>query len=222
MKVLLVLAHPESQSFNGAMHRAARQALEAAGHEVLESDLYALGFDPVSGRNNFVEAKDPSYLKPQVEEMHASETNGFAPDLTAEMEKLEAADLVVWQFPLWWFGLPAILKGWVDRVFAMGRFYGGGRYYETGMLKGKRALVSVTTGGPKEAYIQGGFNGDLNAVLRPIQRGMLEFVGLSVLEPHVVYSPAHVTQEEREAELERYAARLTAIESESPIEVGPY
>jgi NAD(P)H dehydrogenase (quinone) len=49
-----------------------------------------------------------------------------------EIAKIEAADLMIWQFPLWWFGLPAILKGWAGRVFAMGRTYGNGHVYETG------------------------------------------------------------------------------------------
>jgi hypothetical protein len=49
---------------------------------------------------------------------------------------------------LWWFGLPAALKGWAERVFAMGRTYGGGHIDETGVFRGKRALLSLTTGGP--------------------------------------------------------------------------
>jgi hypothetical protein len=85
---------------------------------------------------------------------------------------MAACDLMIWQFPLWWFGVPAILKGWVDRVFAMGRTYGGERFYENGVFKGKRALLSVTTGGPEAVYQKGGWNGDIQAILRPIQRGM--------------------------------------------------
>ena len=82
------------------------------------------------------------------------------------------------QFPLWWFGLPSLLKGWVDRVFAMGRTYGGERIYANGVFRGKRAMLSLTTGGPQQAYLQGAFNGDISAILRPIHRGMLQFVGL--------------------------------------------
>jgi NAD(P)H dehydrogenase (quinone) len=126
MNVLLLLAHPERRSFNGAMFDIAADTLRAAGHEVATSDLYRMGFDPVSSRRNFVSIKNADYLKLQVEEMHASEVGGFAIEVETEMAKIEAADLMIWQFPLWWFGLPAILKGWVDRVFAMGRTYGSG------------------------------------------------------------------------------------------------
>jgi NAD(P)H dehydrogenase (quinone) len=123
---------------------------------------------------------------------------------------------------LWWFGLPAALKGWVDRVFAMGRTYGGGRIYETGVFRGKRALLSLTTGGPADAYRPDGFNGDIQGILRPIHRGMLRFVGFDVLAPHIVYGPIRLSDDERRRELERFADRLMGVGEEQAIEVGRY
>jgi NAD(P)H dehydrogenase (quinone) len=222
MNVFIVFAHPEPQSYNGALFRTAVETLRAAGHEVQVSDLYAMAFDPVSDRRNFRTRKDPAYFKQQQEELYATEVGGFAPDIEAEMRKLEGCDLMIWQFPLWWFGLPAIFKGWVDKVFAMGRTYGGGKIYRSGVFRGKRALLSLTTGGPEEAYRKGGFNGDFQAILRPIQRGMLEFVGFDVLAPHLVYGPVRLSDERRRAELQRYAERLRQIEQEIPIDVGIY
>jgi NAD(P)H dehydrogenase (quinone) len=125
-------------------------------------------------------------------------------------------------FPLWWFGLPGILKGWADRVFAMGRTYGGERFYENGVFKGKRALLSLTTGGPEVVYQKGGWNGDIHAILRPIQRGILRFTGWDVLSPNIVYAPVRVTDEKRQADLNAWALRLRSIESEKPIDVGQY
>jgi NAD(P)H dehydrogenase (quinone) len=222
MNILIVFAHPEPQSFNGALFDTAVATLRAAGHEVASSDLYRMGFNPVSDRRNFSSVKDPDFLKLQIEEMHASEVGGFAPELEAEMRKLESCDLLILQFPLWWFGLPAILKGWVDRVMAMGRTYGHGHIYETGMFRGKRALLSLTTGGPVEAYRKGGFNGDIHAVLRPIQRGVLQFLGFEVLAPQIHYGPIRVSAEQRAAWLEDYTRRLRCIGDETPIEVGEY
>ena len=138
MKILIVLAHPESQSFCSALFTAAVDTLSTGGHDVQTSDLYSIGFDPISDRRNFTTVKNPHYLKPQIEEMHASESGGFVPELGTEMCKVEWCDLMIWQFPLWWFSVPAILKGWFDRVFAMGRFYGYGHIYETGVLRGKK------------------------------------------------------------------------------------
>ena len=222
MKALIVYWHPEPKSFNHAMLVTAIEALTAAGNEVQSSDLHAMAFDPVSGRTNFTTVKNPDYLKPQLEEIHATEHQGFSQDLEAEMAKVAWCDLMIWQFPLWWFSVPAVLKGWVDRVFAMGRFYGGGRIYETGMCTGKRAMLSLTTGGGEEHYRRGGFNGDMMGILRPIHRGMLQFVGFDVLAPHIVYGPAHMDDRQRLAALEHYRQRLACIDEEQPIEVGPY
>jgi NAD(P)H dehydrogenase (quinone) len=222
MRVFIVHAHHEPRSMNGALTAAATAALMRAGHEVEVSDLHAMGFDPVSDRRNFTTAKDETYLKQQLEEMHAVASGTFAPDVAAEMRKVEACDLMIWQFPLWWFGPPAILKGWVDRVFAMGFAYGGGKIYESGPFRGKRALLSLTTGGPQASYAKGGFNGDLDGILRPLQRGMLRFCGFDVLAPHVVFGPVRLADDERAAVLAAWAARLSRIEEESPIDVGTY
>ena len=104
--------------------------------------------------------------------------------------------------------MPAVLKGWVDCVFATGRTYGGGRIYDTGVFRGKRALLSLTTGGQEDAYRKGAFNGNISAILRPIHRGMLQFVGFDVLEPQIAYGPVRLTDEQRKPQLATYAARL--------------
>lgn len=222
MKVLIVYCHPEPKSFNHAMFAKASETFLDAGATIKTSDLYGMHFDPVSSRKNFHTVKEPDFLKLQLEEMYATEMNGFADEIDAEMQKIEWCDLMVWQFPLWWFGLPAPLKGWVDRVFAMKRIYGGGRMYETGVFRGKSALLSLTTGGPEEAYQKEGFHGDINAILKPVHRGMLQFVGFDVLKPQIVYAPARMTDKQREHELEKLAARLKNISDEQPIDIGSY
>jgi NAD(P)H dehydrogenase (quinone) len=222
MNVLIVFAHPEPKSFNGALFDTAIGTLRAAGHTVQTSDLYRMGFNPLSDRDNFTTVHDPDYLKLQLEEMHATDNDGFAPEVEAELRKLEACDLLILQFPLWWFGLPAMLKGWVDRVMAMGRTYGNGAIYQNGKFRGKRALLSLTTGGPEAAYAKGGFNGDIDGILRPVQRGVLEFLGFDVLAPQVTYGPVRATPEQRQAWLADYTERLRAIHAEAPIVVGEY
>jgi NAD(P)H dehydrogenase (quinone) len=222
MKVFIVYAHAEPRSFNGAMLQVAEDTLPEEGHTVVVSDLYGMRFNPISDRRNFTTVKDADYFKQQVEELNATVVGGFAPDIEAELRKMEECDLMIWQFPLWWFGLPGILKGWVDRVFAMGRTYGGDRFYENGVFKGKRAVLSLTTGGPEAAYKKGGWNGDIHAVLRPVERGILRFTGWDVLAPNIVYAPVRVTKDERSAALAAWASRLRAIGTEQPVEVGEY
>ena len=214
MRVFIVHAHPEPRSFSGAMTQAATEALIVAGHEVTVSDLYAMRFDPVSDRRNFVTTHDPDYYRQQAEEAHAAQHDGFAPDLQAEMDKLFWCDALILQFPLWWFGLPAILKGWVDRVFAAGgRTYGGGKWYDRGVFAGKRAMCALTIGGPPPIYSEHGLNGPISAILFPINHGMLYFTGFTVIEPFLVHAPVRIGDEERQRHLERYRERVLGLET---------
>lgn len=213
MRVFIVHAHHESASFNGALTRAAHSALLHAGHEVVISDLYAMGFDPVSDRRNFLTVKDPQRLRQQTEEAWAAEHDGFAPDIQAEMDKLFWCDALILQFPLWWFGLPAILKGWVDRVFASGgRVYGAGRWYDRGVFADKRAMCSVTIGGSTAMYSARGLNGPIEQILHPVNHGMLYFTGFTVVEPLLVHAPARMSPEQRAACLERHRARVLSLD----------
>jgi NAD(P)H dehydrogenase (quinone) len=211
MRYFIVHAHHEPSSFNSAMTREAVAALTATGHEVVVSDLHAMAFDPVSDRRNFMTVKDAGRLKQQEEEAHASEVGGFVPELQAEMDKLAWCDVLILQFPVWWLGMPAILKGWVDRVFALGRAYGGGRYFDKGVFSGKRAMCSVTVGGPALAYSDVGMYGPMDAVMFPIHHGILSFVGFAVVEPLIVHGPSRLRAQERAAWLARYRERVLSL-----------
>ncbi len=212
MRVLIIHAHPEPKSFNAALTSEAVAVLTGAGHAVTVSDLHATGFDPVSDRRNFVTVADPDFLRLQSEEVLASAEDGYAPALQAEMDKLAWCDLLIFQFPLWWLGLPAILKGWVDRVFAVGRAYGGGRWFETGVLAGKHAMCSVTVGGDETAYSPAGHYPPVEEILMPIHRGIFGFAGFTVLEPYVVYAPQRIGPDARQAELARYRRYLLTLD----------
>lgn len=217
MQALIVHAHEESKSFNGAMKDTAVSMLQESGHAVEVSDLYVMRFNPVGGRHDFTSLAAPEFFKYGVEQTQATEAGTFAPDVRGEQDKLLRADFLIFQFPLWWFGLPAILKGWVDRVFAAGLIYGGGRWYSNGILKGKRAMLSLTTGGPATIYSPRGLNGDMDSLLFPIQHGMLYFVGFDVLPPFVAYGVSRCTQEQRQDTLRDYAERVKNWQTTTPI-----
>ncbi|WP_374572289.1 NAD(P)H-dependent oxidoreductase [Phenylobacterium sp.] len=220
MRVLIVHAHHEPKSFNAAMTDTAVRTLRAAGHEVVVSDLYAQGFDPVSDRRNFTTVADAAVLKQQAEEALASAEGGFAPELAAEIEKLDWCDVLILQFPIWWLGPPAILKGWIDRVFAVGVAYGGGRWFDRGRLKGKRAMCAVTVGGGADVYSDRGVYGAIKNILYPLHRGVFAFTGLEVVEPFVVYAPNRIDAAERAAWLARYEHRLLDLDG-APKIPGP-
>lgn len=220
MRVFIVHAHPEPSSFNAALTREGERALKAAGHEVVVSDLHAMNFDPVSDRRNFITVADPSRFSQQAEEAHASAQRGFAPDLQAEIDKLLWCDALILQFPIFWLGLPAILKGWIDRVFAVGVAYGGGRWFDTGRLSGKRAMCSVTLGGLEPVYSEEGVYGPIGEILYPVHRGIFAFTGFTVVEPFVVYGPGRIDPAARAGALARYGARLLALAT-APTIAGP-
>ncbi|XP_075432592.1 NAD(P)H dehydrogenase [quinone] 1-like [Ascaphus truei] len=132
-RALIVLAHQEKTSFNYAMKDAAVEALRGKGWEVTVSDLYAMNFNAVLSRDDITGSPtDPSNFKYGAETFLAWKEGCLAEDIVKEQRKLEAADLVIFQFPLYWFGLPALLKGWVERVFAVGFAYSYQTMFSTG------------------------------------------------------------------------------------------
>lgn len=216
-KVLIIHAHPEAKSFNSALAHTAKSHFEKIGSEVKLVDLYTMNFNPVGGKQDFEELQNSEFFKYQMEQLNASERSLFVPELTAHMELLEWCDLLIFNFPLWWFGLPAILKGWVDRVFAMGHVYGGGKgVYENGCYPQKTALLCFSTGGPEQAY-NGGKNGHLDTILFPVQHGIFYFTGMTVLPPFIAYSPARKTDEERKNILNEYHVYLNNLSSLQPV-----
>lgn len=217
-KVLIVHAHPEPNSFCSALMQQVADSFENQGDQVRVSDLYALNFQPVGGKNDFTQLSNETYFKYQLEQLHATENKSFETSLQHEMDALLWCDTLVFSFPLWWFGLPAILKGWVDRVFAMGLVYGGGKgVYDNGIFFDKTAFLVLTTGGPEIAYGDQGKNGNLEQILFPIHHGMLYFVGMTVLPPFISFSPARSSQEERALELVRLKQFVQNLDHQTPI-----
>lgn len=107
------------------MSRTAVRVLEAQGHEVAVSDLYAMSFNAVASAEDFAQRADPDYLVYALEQRQNHQSGTIAPDIAAEIEKVVACDLLILNFPIFWFSTPAILKGWIDRVLVSGQFYSG-------------------------------------------------------------------------------------------------
>lgn len=212
LDVLLVYAHPEPTSFAAALRDRASAELRSSGHRVEVADLYAEGFDPVAGREDFTAPTDPGRLHIQREQAHAVQTGTLAPDVRRELERLHRADVVIFLAPLWWFGLPAILKGWVDRVFVYGGVYGDGMTFGTGPLQGKRAMLALTTGGPEAAYSDGGQHGPLETLLHSVHHGMFRFTGMEALEPFVAWGAGWVDAGTRKGYLDAFGQRLAALD----------
>ncbi len=217
-KILIVSAHPEEASFCMSLKKVAKDHFLIKGWEVKESNLYKMNFDPVGNKSDFKSVSNLNFFKYQTEQLNAFQNNLFADQLKEEMEKLEWCDVLIFNFPLWWFGLPAILKGWVDRVFAMGFVYGGGKgTYENGIFKEKTAIITMTTGGPEYSYAHDGKNGNIESILFPIHHGMFYFTGMTVLEPFISWSPARANDLELKTEIDRYKQYLCNFTAKNAI-----
>ena len=218
MNVLIVHAHPEPQSFNTALRDHSVKILAELGHTVEVSDLYAMGFNPVSGPDDFTDRANPDYLVYALEQRHGHETGTLAPDIAAEIDKLIRCDLLILHFPLYWFSVPAIMKGWIDRVMVSGLTYGGRRFYDRGGLKGKKAMLTLTLGG-REYMLDSdeAIHGKLEDMLRPLLRGTLAYTGMTVLPPFVAWHVPYVDYAARAQYLTDYEDRLRNLDSLTPL-----
>ncbi|WP_293694969.1 NAD(P)H-dependent oxidoreductase [uncultured Agrococcus sp.] len=225
--VLWISAHPEPSSLNGSLRRDAIEHLCQAGHTVIESDLYAMGWDPV------VRAQDGGHhadTSPNVFRVGAdtrdSYVSGTQPaEIANEQAKLRRADAVVVQFPLWWYGMPAILKGWFDRVLVNGFAFGtdpdtGRRLrFEQGPFAGKRALVVTTLGDRPHSIGPRGKSGELHELLFGLLHGTFAYTGMSVLPPWALPSADRITDYSQARDDLRW--RLDGLFTDEPIPYRP-
>lgn len=158
-RVLIIVAHPAPESFTQSWAASSAEAAKATGYDVVVHDLYAEGFDPVA-------------------------PEGGA-DMADHVAELKAADHVILHFPLWWYGPPAILKGWIDRVLVYGDTYRVDAAFQQGPLRGKRALFCVSAGVRASHCGPSGRAGEARLQLWPLAHA-LRFAGMDVLEPYLV------------------------------------
>jgi NAD(P)H dehydrogenase (quinone) len=213
MRAHLVYAHPEPKSFCAAMMSATQHVLIEAGHQVTISDLYRDEFNPVASAADFVMRRDPSYLSYTLEQRHAIACDTCAPDIAREVEQVLAADCLILIFPIFWFSMPAILKGWIDRVFLSGLFYGGRCFYNRGAMAGRRALIIASMGASSHMFGPSGIHGELEPMFRHLTRGILGYVGYDVLEPFWAFHMSYVSDKERCKALDRLRQHLACLDS---------
>lgn len=216
-RALLVSAHPEPRSFHAALRAAAVEELEGQGCVVKVSDLYAMQFKAAVDHSDFLAPKSDGPLNVSLEQRHGWDGQSLAADIQAELNHLLEADLLLMMFPLWWFGMPAILKGWIDRVFVSGPVYGRSAVFERGRLAGKRAIVAVTTGAPSQAFGPGSLNGDMTDILMPLLKGVLGFTGMQVLPPFVGYQVPYAGDDGRARMLAEWRLYLRGMRDLEPL-----
>ena len=205
--VLIVTAHPHLQSFNHALSETATQVFEQANLSVVRHNLYQENFNAAAGAADFKvplntelgELKHTNLLQLQHQ---AGNQKLLSDDIVAEQGKLNRADLILLQFPIWWGSMPALLKGWLERVFTYGYAYG-----EQFSLAGKPVMMSVTTGGAWDASEEKYYQDKIQTLAEET----FGYMKMRCLPPFICHGPANGSQGSRAAELERYRDSLKSL-----------
>ena len=186
MKVLIVYAHPNPQSFNHAILESFTKGLAEAGHTYEVVDLYAIKFNPCLSGEDFVKLMQGK----------------VSDDVRAQQEKVSQANGLVFIHPVWWTGQPAILKGWIDRVFSMGFAYmlDEKTGHLQGLLKNQKALIINTAGAKEEEAKTMGWAD----VLKKIEGDfMLKFTGIGNVQHVLFYNVIMTDDATRKGYLEK-------------------
>jgi NAD(P)H dehydrogenase (quinone) len=222
MHALLVTAHPSPRSLTAELARVTRSALDGCGWSVEESDLYAMGWDPAVRLEDYGDGTGGAETV-TLRSGRAYDAGALAPEIVAEQDKLRRADLLVLLFPMWWHGMPAILKGWFDRVFVNGFAFGlkdgAGlpRKYGDGGLAGRRMLAVVSAGDRGESFDPRGLNGDLEELFFPLLHGTAWYTGMAPLRPHLVSGVDRPGWDRFELEADRLRERIVGLPAEHPL-----
>jgi NAD(P)H dehydrogenase (quinone) len=208
MKAHIILAHPEAKSFNSHLSGISQQVLGTAGWQTTLSDLYAMDFDPREGPQHYSSRKDAEAFHAQTEQRYNADNETLPSEVDSEIQHLLECNMLVVHFPLWWFGMPAILKGWMDRVFVYGRMYRGVMRYDKGICSGKKAIACVTTGASEDSCSHNGKEGDTRLHLWPILYPF-RYLGFDVLQPEIFHGVGGV------AFIEGNEGGLTTLEAYS-------
>ncbi len=213
MHTLIVYANPEPTSFTAALVHRTTEVIQVAGGSVEVSDLFREGFNPVAGRHDFQSVADPTRFHYQTEQAKAASARAFSDDVAREQDRVRRADLVIFTFPLWWGGPPAILKGWLERVLAYGFAYVDGARFDSVLFKDKRGLLCVVTGGTPERFSESGVYGPIDKVRWPMQRLALGYMGMSLSDPFVAYAAPRIDAEASQRYLSEWARRVATTQS---------
>jgi NAD(P)H dehydrogenase (quinone) len=163
MKHLVVVAHPAVGSFTMALAREYAAELEALGHSRRTLDLYRMGFDPVL----------------TAEELSPAADRPLSMDVAKAQDEIRAADVLTLIYPLWWLSMPAIMKGYIDRVFARGFAYDSRSGVVRGLLSGKQSVLITVSGAPLPLLVK---SGNWNAIQVLQDTHILRSTGFTLLE----------------------------------------
>ncbi|PUA37600.1 NAD(P)H dehydrogenase [Paenibacillus elgii] len=172
MKILTVVSHPRVNSLTFSVADRFLQGLADAGHESELLDLHRSGFNPV-----LWEADEPDW---------SSDHKTYSPEVEAEMERMKKYDALAYIFPIWWFNLPAMLKGYIDRVWNNGFAYGSNKLHH------KQVLWLGLAAAPKELFEKRQYDKMLS---QHLNIGIADYCGISNSQVEILYDTLDSRQE---------------------------
>ncbi|WP_100074564.1 NAD(P)H-dependent oxidoreductase [Chryseobacterium camelliae] len=176
MRHLIIYSHPNDESLNHHFLNTVTEILQTQNHEIRIRDLYHLDFNPVLSRQD---------LKDQ-------RSGQLSENIKEEQEHILWADHITFIYPIWWTGMPAIMKGFIDRVFSYGFAYRYDQGIQKGLLKGKRATIINTHGKSKAEYESMGMD---RALSLTSDKGIYTYCGLEI-NRHLFFDRADKATEE--------------------------
>lgn len=192
MNVLVIYAHPNPMSFNAAIVKVVQEELEKKKAVVKVKDLYAMNWNPVLSSEDF-------------QGLHSGQ---IPADIKQEQADVTWADVVIMIAPVWWHSVPAILKGYIDRVFTVGFAYEYTQTGPRGLLNGKKALVITTSGADEQTAQQTGMIRDLNNALVGAVFG---FSGFAEFNNKNLFAVPTVSDEQRKQMLVEIRSTVTGL-----------
>lgn len=170
MRHLIIYAHPNENSLNHHLLNTVVETLQFRNEEVVVRDLYSIGFDPVLSLND----------------MQGQRMGKVSDDVKAEQEHILWAEQITFIYPIWWTGLPAMMKGFIDRVFSYGFAYRYDQGVQKGLLKGKKTVIINTYGKSYEEYERTGMD---KALTLTSDNGIFIYSGLEIIR-HLFFDKA--------------------------------
>lgn len=215
MKILLVSAYPEAGSFGGQLLSRLSAELRARGDGVTVSDLPRMKFPAIIDRRQF--GRGRGFFDVQAAQDKAQRAGTVHNAVAAEQEKVKRADMIVMLAPIYWASPPALLRGWMEQVFAPGFAYERGKIFEAGLLKGRGALFVATHSGKLGAATDAGARARMQELLAPLEDRPLRYSGLRTLPCVSLCPPDYRDGAAREAALAATVKEIMArLDTPSP------
>ncbi len=212
MKFYIILAHPESKSFNSSIAKEAFNHLLESGHEVRFNNLYKNNFNPLLSRKDFQIQSNNELVQFPKAQLESFTNNSTSPDIKKEHDNIEWSDIIILQFPLWLYGMPAILKGWCDRVLSEGFAHQPSKniWFDNSCLNNKKLLLSITTNGRRNTFSHNGRHGSLDIILWPIINAF-SFSGFKIIKPFIAFNVLRIRDTDRNSIINNFKDLLNNI-----------